>query len=82
MRRRAIVLLALLLAAGIHVDYHLARPLRHRLSLEWQHHWIFAALLFAGVAYLVALRSPPGAFALVLWRLRPRGRAPAAQLPP
>jgi hypothetical protein len=59
MRRAAPALLALLLAVGIHVDWHLARPLHHRLSLEWPHHWIFAALLFAGVAWLVALRWPP-----------------------
>jgi hypothetical protein len=72
MRRFAIVLLAVLLAVGIHVDYHLARPLHHRLSLDWQQHWVFAALLFAGVASLVARRwAPPerwraGAWILVL----------------
>src|SRR5918997_775149 len=59
MRRLGTVSLALLLAAGIHVDWHLARPLHHRLSLEWQHHWIFAVLLFGCVASLVALRWPP-----------------------
>jgi hypothetical protein len=71
-RRSAIALLALILAVGIHVDWHLARPVHHRLSLGWQQHWIFAALLFAGVASLVALRWPPadrwrsGAWVLVL----------------
>jgi hypothetical protein len=52
---------SLLLAVGIHVDYHLARPLHHRLSLEWQQHWIFAVVLFAAVASLVALRWPSAA---------------------
>ncbi|MFN2567404.1 MAG: hypothetical protein ABR499_20600 [Gemmatimonadaceae bacterium] len=60
MRRFASVTLALLLAAGIHVDWHLARPLHHRLSLDWEYHWVFAALLFAGVASLVAVRWPLG----------------------
>ena len=61
MRRFGVVPLALLLAVGLHVDWHLARPLHHRLSLAWQHHWIFAALLFATVAALLALRWPPPA---------------------
>ena len=59
MRRFGIVPLALLLAAGIHVDWHFGRPLHHRLSLACEDHWIFAALLFAGVASLVAVRWPP-----------------------
>jgi hypothetical protein len=61
MRRFAIVPPALLLAVGLHADWHLARPLHHRLSMAWQHHWIFAALLFALVGALVALRWPPPA---------------------
>jgi len=60
LRRFASCALALLLAAGIHVDWHLARPLHHRLSLDWEHHWVFAALLFACVASLVGLRWSPG----------------------
>ena len=58
MRRCASCTLALVLAVGIHIDWHFARPLHHRLSLGWEQHWIFAALLFAGVASLVALRWP------------------------
>jgi hypothetical protein len=61
MRRLGTVSLALLLAIGLHVDWHLARPLHHRLSLAWERHWIVAALLFAAVAALVALRWPPPA---------------------
>jgi hypothetical protein len=60
-RRFGILPLALLLAIGLHVDWHLARPLHHRLSLAWQQHWIFAAAIFAAVAMLVALRWPPPA---------------------
>src|SRR5918992_2042132 len=55
------IVASLLLALGIHVDYHLARPLHHRLSLDWQQHWIFAVVLFAAVASLVALRWPSAA---------------------
>ncbi len=59
-RRCGTVCLALVLALGLHADWHLARPLHHRLSLGWERHWIFAAVLFAGVAALVAGRwSPP-----------------------
>ncbi len=64
MRRFASVSLVLLLAAGIHIDWHLARPLHHRLRLDWRYHWVYAALLFAGVASLVVAR----------WRGRGRWR--------
>jgi hypothetical protein len=54
----------LALAAAIHVDWHLARPTHHRLSLGWAQHWIFAAIVFAIVGCLIA-RAAPNA----LWRV-------------
>jgi hypothetical protein len=58
MPRHAAVLLSLLLGAGLHVDWHLARPLHHRLSLDWSHHWAITAALFAVVGCVIARRWP------------------------
>lgn len=58
MRRMGTAALCLLLAAGIHVDWHLARPTHHRLSLDWPQHWIFAAALFATAGCVIARRRP------------------------
>jgi hypothetical protein len=54
MRRCRYVALALALASAIHIDWHLARPAHHRLSLAWTHHWIFAVVVFALVGWLIA----------------------------
>lgn len=58
MPRHAAVLLSLLLGAGLHVDWHLARPLHHRLSLDWSHHWAITAALFALVGCAIARLWP------------------------
>jgi FtsH-binding integral membrane protein len=58
MRRLYYVGLTLALAAVIHVDWHLARPAHHRLSLGWAQHWIFPAIAFALVGCLIARSSP------------------------
>ena len=58
MRRLISIPLVLLLAAAVHVDWHMARSHHHRLSLEWRHHWVFAALCFAAAAWYVARRWP------------------------
>lgn len=59
MRRLSIAALCLVLTIGIHVDWHLARPAHHRLSLDWPQHWLFAAALFAAVGWAIA-RGWPG----------------------
>ena len=64
MPRHIAVLLSLLLGVGLHIDWHLARPLHHRLSLDWSYHWAITAALFA-VAGCVIARSWPGQ----RWRL-------------
>ncbi len=46
--------LVLALASAIHIDWHLARPAHHRLSLDWSQHWIFAIVVFAIVGWLIA----------------------------
>jgi hypothetical protein len=50
--------LSALLAAAIHVDWHLARPAHHRLSLAWPYHWAATALVFGLVAWFIARRWP------------------------
>ena len=58
MRRWHAGLLALFLATAVHVDWHLARPTHHRLSLGWEQHWLFAAAAFALVGWAIARRWP------------------------
>lgn len=54
MPRHSAVVLSLLLGAGLHLDWHLARPLHHRLSLGWSHHWAITAGIFAVAACVIA----------------------------
>ena len=58
MRRLQYAGLVLVLAAVIHIDWHLARPAHHRLSLAWPNHWLFAAAAFAVVGCLIARGWP------------------------
>src|SRR5687767_624359 len=58
MPKHAAVILSLLLATALHVDWHLARPAHHRLSLDWSHHWAATAAVFALVACYIARRWP------------------------
>ncbi|HEX8693145.1 MAG TPA: hypothetical protein VF746_12035 [Longimicrobium sp.] len=50
--------LVLLLVAVIHVDWHAARPLHHRLSLDLDCHWTLAIPVFALAAAWLRRRSP------------------------
>jgi hypothetical protein len=54
MRRLAFLGLALALAVVIHIDWHFALPKDHPYSLSWPQHWIFAALAFFAVGWLIA----------------------------
>ena len=58
MRRVLFASLVLALAAAVHVDWHLARPAHHRLSLAWPQHWLFAAAAFAAVGWAIARGWP------------------------
>jgi hypothetical protein len=69
MRRLGVVLLGLVLATGIHADWHLARPHHHRWSLEWHEHWLFAIALFAAVGAMVARRWPRTRWRTGAWTL-------------
>jgi hypothetical protein len=62
-------LAVLLLGTAIHLDWHLARPTHHRLSLGLSWHWVLAIPVFALAAYWVTRqtpRSPVKASALLL----------------
>lgn len=58
MPRHAAIVLSLLLGAGLHIDWHLARPLHHRLSLDLPYHWAITAALFAIVGCVIARAWP------------------------
>jgi hypothetical protein len=68
--RTRILGFGILLAALLHLDWHLARPHHehHGLSLnigfEWQYHWIATALLFAIVATIIVRRWPAEGLAI------------------
>lgn len=50
--------LVLLLVVVIHVDWHFARPLHHRWSLDLEWHWLLAIPVFALAAAYLRRRSP------------------------
>jgi hypothetical protein len=57
-------LIALGLATAIHLDWHVARPAHHHLSLGWRWHWLLAVPVFGVGAWLVARTNPQRA---VVW---------------
>lgn len=87
MRRLLSAVLVLTLASAVHLDWHLARPAHHdrRLSLGWEQHWLFAALAFAAVGWVVARAWPerpwrPGAWIAALALLLAQGVEPASEV--
>jgi hypothetical protein len=46
------------LASAMHLDWHIARPATHHLSLGWRFHWVLALPVFALTAWFV-LRTAP-----------------------
>jgi hypothetical protein len=64
MPRHAAIIMSLLLGAALHVDWHLARPLHHRLSLAWENHWALTAGIFAIVGCVIARLWPAQRFRL------------------
>ena len=63
-RRITIALLVCVaLATAVHLDFHVARPTTHHLSLGLPWHWVLAAPVFALVAWYVAHAWP----SQILW---------------
>jgi len=58
LRRLISLPVALIIGLGIHMDWHLARPMDQRLSAHLSAHWILAVPLFLGVAWYFARRWP------------------------
>jgi hypothetical protein len=51
-------LLAFLIGALIHIDWHLGRPFHDHLSFGFRYHWLLAVLTFAPLAWLILHRWP------------------------
>ena len=62
MRRFIFLALVFALAGAVHLDWHFARSTHHRLSLGWDQHWLFAALAFGLVGWVVARTWPEQAW--------------------
>jgi hypothetical protein len=58
MPRLAALVLSVALGTALHVDWHLARPAHHRLSLDWPYHWLATALVFGVAGWLIARTWP------------------------
>ena len=69
MRRLISWPLVLILAALVHVDWHFARPLHHRLSLGWSTHWLFAAAFFAVAGWYIARKWPGAPWRAAAWNV-------------
>ena len=52
----ALVIVAL--ASAMHLDWHMARPATHHLSLGWRFHWLLAVPVFALTAWFVLQTAP------------------------
>ena len=61
--------LTLALAAYLHVDWHFARPMHHRLSLDWSSHWIACAAVFALAGWYIARRWPGSKWKAAGWNV-------------
>lgn len=57
------------LIAGLHADWHFARPPEERLSLGWNQHWLFCAALFAVAGWFVRGRWPDRVWPATAWNL-------------
>ena len=57
-RKTTSTLVCLALATAMHVDWHLARPAEHHLSLGLSWHWLLAIPTFGLVAWYVVRTAP------------------------
>jgi hypothetical protein len=61
--------LILIVATLVHVDWHFARPVHHRLSLGWSNHWLFAIAFFAAAGWYIGRRWPGAAWRAAAWNV-------------
>ena len=69
MRQLSSIPLTLGLAAFLHADWHFARPLHHRLSLDWSTHWIACVAVFALAGWYIARRWPESKWKAAGWNV-------------
>ena len=69
MRQHVSWLLVLILATLVHVDWHFARPLHHRLSLGWSAHWLFAIGFFGLAGWYIARRWSSAPWKAAAWNV-------------
>lgn len=55
-RSRAVWLAALWIGLLIHVDWHLGRPVHHRLSYGLSYHWLLGLVAFVPVVWVIGRR--------------------------
>jgi hypothetical protein len=67
MRNKVSWLVVLVLATLVHLDWHVARPTHHRLSLGWSHHWVIGAVAFALAGVYIARRWPKTPWSAAAW---------------
>jgi hypothetical protein len=58
---------SLALATAIHLDWHVARPITHHLSLGLSWHWLMAVPVFGLVAWYVARAWPSHLLRASIW---------------
>jgi uncharacterized YccA/Bax inhibitor family protein len=58
MKRSISILAVLFLMVLVHVDWHLGRAHHHRLSMEWEYHWITGLVGFFLMVLIVARKRP------------------------
>jgi hypothetical protein len=68
-RKLVSIPLTLALGAFLHVDWHLARPLHDRLSLDWSSHWIACGAAFGLAAVYIARRWPGARWQAATWNV-------------
>jgi len=68
-RRLISILLVLILAALVHVDWHFARPLDQPPSLDWSTHWVFAIAFFGVAGWYIARRWPDRPWRAAIWNV-------------
>jgi hypothetical protein len=53
----------------VHIDWHFARPVHHRLSLGWSTHWLFAIAFFAVAGWYIGRRWPTARWKAAAWNV-------------
>jgi hypothetical protein len=69
MRKQTSWPLVLILATLVHVDWHVGRPVHHRLSLGWSTHWLFAIAFFAAAGWYIARRWSSTPWKAAAWNV-------------